>query len=113
MTIDDILRNTVQRRFGITVSLENLSFINLNQDKHKSLHPKNYPTFTLLWQCFAYIKVCIHAYNLMPCDIFVDTMGVGFAYPFVKLLFGCKIYSYTHYPIVSNDMLKTVSDGTE
>ena len=43
----------------------------------------------------------------MPCDIFVDTMGVGFGYPFIKILFGAKIYSYTHYPIVSNDMLKT------
>lgn len=48
----------------------------------------------------------------MPCDIFVDTMGVGFGYPFIKILFGAKIYSYTHYPIVSNDMLKTVSSGT-
>jgi len=33
-------------------------------------------------------------------------MGVGFGYPFVKLLFGIKIYSYTHYPIVSLDMVK-------
>lgn len=39
-------------------------------------------------------------------------MGVGFGYPFVKVLFGCKLYSYTHYPIVSNDMIKTVSEGT-
>mmetsp|Transcript_22444 Transcript_22444/g.34720 ORF Transcript_22444/g.34720 Transcript_22444/m.34720 type:complete len:129 (+) Transcript_22444:548-934(+) len=38
-------------------------------------------------------------------------MGVGFGYPFVKVLFGPKIYSYTHYPIVSNDMLKVVETG--
>lgn len=41
----------------------------------------------------------------MPCEVFVDTMGVGFAYPFVKLFFHCKIFAYTHYPIVTNDLV--------
>lgn len=36
-------------------------------------------------------------------------MGVGFGYPFVQLLFGIRVYSYTHYPIVSEDMIKTVA----
>jgi hypothetical protein len=40
-------------------------------------------------------------------------MGVGFGYPFVKLLFGIKIYSYTHYPIVSLDMVaNNTGEGT-
>ena len=69
------------------------------------------------------IKVCSEALRLMPCDIFVDTMGVGFAYPFVKLFFGPKIYSYTHYPLVryekdlitlySDDMLRVVSSNIQ
>jgi alpha-1,2-mannosyltransferase len=45
---------------------------------------------------------------MAPCDVFIDTMGVGFAYPFLKWFFGVPIYSYTHYPIVSSDMLKDV-----
>jgi alpha-1,2-mannosyltransferase len=49
----------------------------------------------------------------MPCDVFVDTMGVGFAYPWIKWLFGLPIYSYTHYPIVSSDMLKDVESEEE
>ena len=48
---------------------------------------------------------------LCPCDIFIDTMGIGYAYPFIKLFFGgsnIKLYSYTHYPLISNDMIKDV-----
>ena len=57
------------------------------------------------------IRVCSEALRKMPCDIFIDTMGVGFAYPFIKIFFGPKIYSYTHYPLVSDDMLKVVTSN--
>jgi alpha-1,2-mannosyltransferase len=53
----------------------------------------------------------MHALTLCPVDVFVDTHGIGFAYPIVKLMFGPKIYSYTHYPTVSEDMVKTVTSG--
>lgn len=68
----------------------------------------NYPSFTLLWQMLAYNEVCVEALTLRPCDVFVDTVGVGFAYPLVKLLFGCQVVSYTHYPTISSDMLKQI-----
>jgi alpha-1,2-mannosyltransferase len=38
--------------------------------------------------------------------VFIDTVGVGFAYPAIKVLFGVKVVSYTHYPTISSDMLK-------
>jgi alpha-1,2-mannosyltransferase len=38
-------------------------------------------------------------------------MGIGYAYPFVKLFFGPKLYSYTHYPLVSYDMMRDVIAG--
>lgn len=38
--------------------------------------------------------------------MFIDTVGVGFAYPAIKVLFGVKVVSYTHYPTISSDMLK-------
>lgn len=72
------------------------------------MNAEKYPTFTLLWQLIAYNKVCIEALSTVPCDVFIDTIGVGFAYPLVKILFGCKIVSYTHYPTISSDMLKQV-----
>lgn len=73
-----------------------------------ALNPKNYPSFTMLWQAIAYIKVVFHAVSEAPCDVFVDTMGVGFSFPFLKLFYGLKIYSYTHYPFISRDMIETV-----
>jgi len=43
---------------------------------------------------------------MRPADVFIDTIGVAFAYPLVKLLFGVKVVSYTHYPTISSDMMK-------
>ncbi len=60
----------------------------------------------MIMQLLAFQRTCFEAMTLFPCDIFVDTVGVGFAYPLVKLLFGVKVVSYTHYPTISNDMLK-------
>jgi len=85
----------------------NLTFVRLPSLGH-SLKPERYPRFTMFWQAVASIQVCVEALKLCPCDVFIDTMGVGYAYPFVKLLFGPKIYSYTHYPLVSYDMMRDV-----
>jgi len=36
----------------------------------------------------------------------IDTIGVGFSYPFVKLMCpGIKLLSYTHYPFIQQNML--------
>lgn len=43
-------------------------------------------------------------------DIYCDTMGAAFTYPLAKLLFGCHVVAYTHYPIISTDMLQQVRD---
>jgi alpha-1,2-mannosyltransferase len=57
------------------------------------------------------MQAVFNALNQMPCDIFIDTMGVGFAYPIAKIFFPVYLYSYTHYPIVSSDMIETVKKG--
>lgn len=83
--------------------------MSLNQAE--SLKPEHYPSLTIVWQAVASIRVCFEALQAAPCDVFVDTMGVGFAYPFVKIFFGPKVVAYTHYPIMSYDMLKVVTTG--
>ena len=83
-----------------------LEFVALQS--HELMHAHNYPSWTLLWQMIAYLRVTAEALSKVPCDLFVDTIGVGFAYPLVKLLFGCKVVSYTHYPTISSDMLKQI-----
>jgi len=89
--------------------VDNLIFAKLKGGD--TLKPQYYKSFTLFWQAYSSICVCNEAFKIMPCDVFIDTTGVGFAYPFVKLLYGVKLASYTHYPIVSYDMLKDVING--
>lgn len=79
----------------------------------KRLDPEANPVFTLFWQALAMMRVCFHSQMRMPCDIFVDTMGVGFGYPILKLFFPCKVFAYVHYPIVSSDMLNLVKSGKQ
>jgi len=72
------------------------------------MHASNYPSATLFRQMLAYFEVCAEAINEKPCDLFIDTVGVGFAYVLVSVLYGRRIMSYTHYPTISSDMLKQI-----
>ena len=108
-TPTDIIKH-VFNRFGIKISSIRLTFVQL-PSRGRSLKPDNYPKFTMFWQAIASVKVAFEALTLCPCDIFIDTMGIGYAYPFVKLFFSPQIYSYTHYPLVSYDMMRDVING--
>jgi ALG11 mannosyltransferase N-terminus len=88
----------VNTRFSIKISPHRLHFVSLKTAN--TLKPDNYKSFTIFWQAVASIKVCFEALNTAPCHLFIDTMGVGFAYPFVKIFFGPKVITYTHYPII-------------
>ena len=44
---------------------------------------------------------------LLP-DVFIDTTGCALTYLPAKLLFGCHILAYVHYPTISTDMLNLV-----
>ncbi len=41
-------------------------------------------------------------------DVFFDTTGCAFTFPVAKFMFGCRVFSYTHYPTISTDMLNVV-----
>jgi alpha-1,2-mannosyltransferase len=71
----------------------------------------NYPSLTLIWQMIAFVNVSIEAMRCATCDMFVDTYGVAVAYPFVKLLYGARVVSYTHYPMISSDMLDQINSS--
>lgn len=111
MNPEDILSEKVLKRFGISITMDHLHFETIDKDLHDSLDPKNYPSLTMVWQALAIIKVCFKSVSQSPCDVFIDTMGVGFSYPLLKWVFGMKIYSYTHYPFISRDMIQTVATG--
>ena len=100
----------VNKRFGLPISELNLTFVKL-ESRGTSLKPELYPSFTMFFQAWASIQVSFEALTTCPCDVFIDTMGIGYAYPFVKLFFGPKLFSYTHYPLVSYDMMRDVING--
>lgn len=105
MTPERIIQDKVVDRFGLRLGdTSRLHFVDLAPECSTILNQ----AAQLYWQAIGYMRVCVHAISLMPCDIFVDTTGAAFAYPIVRLLFPAKIYSYTHYPTVSYDMLETV-----
>ena len=71
-----------------------------------------YPVFTLLGQSLGSMALALETlYKLTPA-LFVDTAGYAFAYPLASAA-GSKVASYTHYPMVSTDMLAVVSNRAE
>lgn len=94
----------VKERFNIDADPDKVSFVKLKS--HTWMEPQHYPRCTLIMQSWANIVTCYEALTQLPCDVFIDTVGVGSAFPVIKVLFGVKLLSYTHYPTVSPDMLK-------
>jgi alpha-1,2-mannosyltransferase len=107
-TPKEILRQ-VRNRFSI--ECDEVEFIQLKTSE--TMHAQNYPSFTLLWQMIAYTRVCFEALQAYPCDVFIDTIGVACAYAAIKLYYSPKIVSYTHYPMISTDMLKQIGQGAQ
>ncbi|XP_032457380.1 GDP-Man:Man(3)GlcNAc(2)-PP-Dol alpha-1,2-mannosyltransferase-like [Nasonia vitripennis] len=77
--------------------------------RRKWVEAKMYPFCTLFAQSFGSIWLGLEALILFKPDIYIDTMGYAFTYPIFKYIGGCKVASYTHYPIISTDMLNHVS----
>lgn len=128
------VKKQIRDRFGLEISNQiQLHFIHLHQYRYL-LQP--IPFLSLLLEsfgamCLAYIGLyrslllpiisSTHRYHhatslskssysctyLLP-DLFIDTTGCAFTYLPAKLLFGCHILAYVHYPTISTDMLQLV-----
>lgn len=77
------------------------------------LEARHYPLFTLAAQSVASIVVGFEALFKCVPDIYVDTMGYSFTYFAFKWLAGCRVACYTHYPIISTDMIATVTSAAD
>ncbi|KAL3660997.1 hypothetical protein V7S43_014013 [Phytophthora oleae] len=77
------------------------------------LEPSRYPSFTLLWQSVAHIRLALEAVQqsskqgLYP-QLWVDTTGCPFSYVVASLLYACTVVAYVHYPMISTDMISKV-----
>ena len=109
VTGDEIIRKA-RNRFNVVLQRP-VEFIFLNC--RTLVEAKHYPYFTLLLQSMASIFLGTEALSKLKPDIFIDTMGYSFTYPLFRYLAGCYVISYTHYPIISTDMLNIVANRVE
>lgn len=84
-------------------------FVFLHQ--RKWVEAERYPVCTLLGQSVGSVVLGIEALIKCTPDYFIDTMGYSFTYPLFKVVAGCSVASYTHYPTISSDMLHLVSNS--
>lgn len=105
VTAEQILQNA-KNVFNISVEASTVDFVFLS--KRYWVEAARYPRFTLLGQSLGSIVLGMEALLKYQPDIFIDTMGYAFTYPLFRYLAGCKVASYTHYPIVNADMLRKV-----
>lgn len=70
--------------------------------------PRTYPRFTLIGQAIGSAILAGEAMARLVPDVFVDTMGYPFAYPYVSAITGIPIAAYVHYPVISSDMISAM-----
>jgi len=96
----------VKSRFSISISPSlPISFVHLHDvtdttepPKRKSMVAQSAETVRLAWK--ALTKLTPHVY--------IDTTGCAFTFLVAKLLAGCTVAAYVHYPTISTDMLALV-----
>ncbi|CAJ1035634.1 alpha-1,2-mannosyltransferase, putative [Leishmania guyanensis] len=109
---DQHLLSLIESQFSIRL-LRPVRFIYMRPALTRWLSGDAYPRLTLLLQTFCggaalFYEVAV-ANAVTP--IVVETVGVPFVYPLLRLLAGCTVISYTHYPIISSAMTQRVRSG--
>jgi alpha-1,2-mannosyltransferase len=117
-----VLNRRRQERFGIALE-HRVHFVHLRlrplvEDKRYACadglrvsYHLRYPRLTLLLQSLGSVLLGAEALLKLIPDVYFDTMGYAFTYPLFKLLGGCRVVAYVHYPTISSDMLGAVASN--
>ena len=54
------------------------------------------------------MKLAWYALSVVPPHVYIDTTGCAFTFFVARILAGCKVGTYVHYPTISTDMLSLV-----
>lgn len=102
----DILAKT-RTRFGIHLPLP-VEFVVLT--RRHWVEASMYPSLTMMGQALGAVVLGFDALlqDVSAPQFMFDSMGFAFAYPVFSLLGSCVVLSYTHYPVISTDMLERV-----
>ncbi|CAR27609.1 hypothetical protein ZYGR_0N00910 [Zygosaccharomyces rouxii] len=95
--------HSVSKRFDYELDKDRIVFIYLK--KRRFVDSKMWPHFTLLGQALGSALLTAEALYKCPPDVWCDTMGYPFGYGVVHYLTNIPIITYTHYPVISTDML--------
>jgi glycosyltransferase involved in cell wall biosynthesis len=103
-----VIKN-VKKSFNLdlTGAMSRIRFVYL--DRCNWLEAQSYPRLTLLLQGLGSLVTGVEALNAVQPHIFIDTNGYPFMYPLFKYLCGATVMTYTHYPVISANMLNRVS----
>ncbi|GFG39376.1 hypothetical protein Cfor_03223 [Coptotermes formosanus] len=102
---EEILKRAEQR-FNIKLT-DPVQFVYLR--RRRWIEADMYPYFTLLGQSLGSIVLGAEALAAFVPDLYIDTMGYAFTFPVFKLVGGCNVACYVHYPTITGDMLSRVS----
>ncbi|KAL0234607.1 hypothetical protein PCE1_001643 [Barthelona sp. PCE] len=72
---------------------------------------RHFPFLTLFLQSVFSMFTAFECLLRMRPDYVIDSMGYAFTYPVFKLVGGCRVGCYTHYPTISMDMITVVKTG--
>ena len=103
---DADIRAHAAARFGVHVP-EHVEFVRLSL--RGWIEPKRYPVATLLGQALGSMILAAEAVACDPPDVLLDTTGLHFCLPLLRLLGVPRLVCYVHYPLVSADMLRVVA----
>lgn len=99
----------VSLKFDYKLDTSRIIFIYLK--KRWLVDSKTWPHFTLIGQAFGSIVLTIEAILKCPPNIWCDTMGYPFGYPWVFHILRIPIITYTHFPVISTDMLDKLQNN--
>lgn len=92
-------------RFNIKLP-QNVEIVNLKS--RVLVEAATWPIVTLLGQSLGSLILALEAILKLNPEVMIDSMGYSFTYPLFRLVAGCRVGCYIHYPTISTDMLQRV-----
>mmetsp|Transcript_5186 Transcript_5186/g.7307 ORF Transcript_5186/g.7307 Transcript_5186/m.7307 type:complete len:321 (-) Transcript_5186:466-1428(-) len=100
------LMEHVKTRFSIELSPSlPLNFVHLDHCAHYLARSTR---FSMAAESFGTMRLAYSALSIWPPDVFMDTTGCAFTFLVARVLAGCRVGAYVHYPTISTDMLSLV-----
>jgi len=103
---DSEVLKKVKERFSIDIPPSlSINFVHLHEFKYLLDKASR---FTMIIESFGTMNLAWCALSVITPHVFFDTTGCAFSYFVARVLAGCKVATYVHYPTISTDMLSLV-----